>query len=410
MFKRLRYLIFMGILAKTLVDTTNQIYNPYIGIIGAGIGVSTIAMGRLISIRSLMGIAAPFLGSLADRIGYRAVMRVCLVLAGLAMIVGALSGNIYIFGLSMVMGGIGAVGYTPTLHAYLSSRLPYEKRALGLGIIEYSWALAGIAGLFISGLLIDAFSWKTPFFLLGGGLIFMAIFYGTLPSRKDRGTDLEIENPERKLNIPEKTFWVRIKSFFDLGENYKSAWANICVSGLAMFAMMNIIIIHGGWLGTEYNVGPKILGFISLLFGLFDLTASISVSIFVDRIGKRRSVTIGVLIMILGFILFPFLNRGLVLAVVSIIIPRIGFEFAIVSNFSLLSEQVPEKRGKIMGLGATFAYLGTSLAGLTGPVVYMKIGVWGLGPLSLAAALAALFLLIFVIREHSEKMIELKSS
>ena len=147
----------MGILAKTLVDTTNQIYNPYIGIIGAGIGVSTVAMGRLISLRSLMGIAAPFLGSLADRVGYRAIMRVCLVLAGLAMIVGALSGNIYIFGLSMVMGGIGSVGYTPTLHAYLSSRLPYEKRAMGLGIIEYSWALAGIAGLFISGLLIDAF-------------------------------------------------------------------------------------------------------------------------------------------------------------------------------------------------------------------------------------------------------------
>ena len=133
-------------------------------------------------------------------------------------------------------------------------------------------------------------------------------------------------------------------------------------------------------------------------------------SVFVDRIGKRRSVMFGVLIMIIGFIFFPFLNRGLILAVVAIIIPRIGFEFAIVSNFSLLSEQVPEKRGQIMGLGATFAYLGTSVAGLTGPVIYMKFGVWGLGPVSLAAALAALFLLVFVIREHSERIVEIKSS
>ncbi|MBI9101692.1 MAG: MFS transporter [Spirochaetales bacterium] len=397
MFKRLRYLIIMGVLAKTLVDTTNQIYNPFIGIIGAGIGVSTVVMGRLISLRSLMGIAAPFLGSLADRLGYRAVMRICLALAGLGMILGALSGNLYIFGISMIIGGIGSVGFTPNLHAYLSTRLPYEKRAMGLGIIEYSWALAGIAGLFISGLLIDAFSWKTPFFFLGGGLIFMALFYGTLPSGKSGNKD----NSKAAVKVPGETIAVRVKSFFDLGVNARSAWANISVSGLAMFAMMNIIIIHGGWLESEYGIGPKVLGIISLLFGLFDLTASVSVSLFVDRIGKRRSVIFGTLIMIFGFILFPFMNRGVVLAVIGIIIPRIGFEFAIVSNFSLLSEQVPEKRGQILGLGATFAYIGTSLAGLTGPVAYMKFGVWGLAPISLAAAVAALLLLIFVIREQS---------
>ena len=55
--------------------------------------------------------------------------------------------------------------------------------------------------------------------------------------------------------------------FFHLGKNAKSAWANICVSGLSMFAMMNIIIIHGGWLGTEYGIGPKSLGFY-LLYSL----------------------------------------------------------------------------------------------------------------------------------------------
>lgn len=401
MIRRLRYILILSVTAKFFVDTATQIFNPFLVIIGSGLGISVVAMGRLVALRSLMGVAAPFLGSIADRIGYRLVMRIGLTLTGSGLILGALSGNYVVFGISMIFGGVGAIAFTPNLHAYLSSRLPYAKRAMGLGIVEYSWALAGIIGLFAAGLLIDAFSWKMPFYFLGGGLILMALIFGFLPCEKtekqkaSRAVMKERPKPERKA------LYQQFRLFMDLGANAKSAWANIWVSGLVMFAMMNVIIIHGGWLEAEYGTGPSTLGFISLIFGLADLSASMTVSVFVDRIGKRRSVIIGVLIMIFGFILFPFLNRGLIPAVIGIAIPRIGFEFAIVSNFSLLSEQVPENRGKILGLGTTLAFMGTSLAGLTGPASFLKHGVWGLAPVSLASVVVAFLLLTFIIRERS---------
>jgi predicted MFS family arabinose efflux permease len=417
MIKRLRSILILSVMAKFLVDTATQIFNPFLVIIGSGLGISVVAMGRLVALRSLMGIAAPILGSIADKFGYRLVMRIGLALTGSGLILGALSGNYVIFGISMVLGGVGAIGFTPNLHAYLSSRLPYAKRAMGLGIVEYSWALAGIIGLFAAGLLIEAFSWKTPFYFLGGGLILMALFFGFLPCEKtekrrassdrsnaasrdaieEKSRDAVRERPKPEV----KVLYRQIRQFMDLGANAASAWANVWLSGLVMFAMMNVVIIHGGWLEAEYGTGPSTLGLISLIFGLADLSASMTVSLFVDRIGKRRSVIIGVLIMIAGFTLFPFLNRGLVPAVIGIAIPRIGFEFAIVSNFSLLSEQVPENRGKILGLGTTFAFIGSSLAGLTGPLMYLKYGVWGLAPVSLASAVVALLLLIFIIRERS---------
>ncbi|HKJ84812.1 MAG TPA: hypothetical protein VKA06_01990, partial [Spirochaetia bacterium] len=94
------------------------------------------------------------------------------------------------------------------------------------------------------------------------------------------------------------------------------------------------------------------------------------------------------------------LNRSLALAVLSIAIPRVSFEFAVVSNFPLLSEQVPESRGKVMSLGMTAGLLGATLAGLTGPAAYLRFGVWGLGPVSCVAALVSLVLLVSFVRER----------
>ncbi|MFW6289177.1 MAG: hypothetical protein ACOC2Q_05295, partial [Spirochaetota bacterium] len=114
----------------------------------------------------------------------------------------------------------------------------------------------------------------------------------------------------------------------------------------------------------------------------------------------RRSVVIGVIGMVVGYAVLPFLNRSLSLAVLSIAIPRVSFEFAVVSNFPLLSEQVPQARGKVMSLAMTAGLLGATLAGLTGPAAYLQFGVWGLGPVSCAVALTSLVLLVSLVRER----------
>ena len=167
-----------------------------------------------------------------------------------------------------------------------------------------------------------------------------------------------------------------------------------------MFAMMHVTIIHGGWLQAEYGLTPSRLGTVALILGLCDLAASVSVSLFVDRIGKRRSVLIGIAGMVAGYAALPFLNLSLGLAILSMAIPRISFEFAVVSNFPLLSEQAPHARGKVMSLGMTAGLLGTTAAGLTGPPAYLRFGVWGLGPVSLGLSVLSLLLVTTLVREH----------
>lgn len=400
MYKALRgklpFLLVLGVMAKLLVDTTVQIFNPFLIVIAGGVGVSTLMMGRIFSMRSLVGLIAPLLGSIADRVGHKVIMRASLLVSGVAMILAPATGSVLVFAVAIVLAGAAQSGYTPNIHAYLSSKLTYEKRAMGLGIIEYSWALAGIVGLSVSGYLMDAISWKAPFYVLGAGLVLMSFVFGLLPD--------ENANTE-----PVLTKRGSFRDFIHLGEHRLSAWSAIGITGLNMFAIMHVMIIHGGWLQAEYGLSPSRLGTVALIFGLADLTASVLVSVFVDRIGKRRSVMIGVAGMAAGCAVMPLLNTSLVLAVISIMAPRMFFEFAVVSNFPLLSEQVPDARGKVMSLAMSAGLLGATLAGLTGPAAYLRLGVWGLGPVSCAAALASFCLLTFFIRERPHRSVANKA-
>jgi predicted MFS family arabinose efflux permease len=394
---RVGYLLTLGIIAKLMVDTTVQIFNPFLTIIAAGLGIGVVKMGKIVALRSLMGLSAPVFGTMADRIGYRSVMRISLLMGGAGMMIAAVFPNVFTFTIAMILAGAGQSGYTPTLHAYLSSKLPYEKRARGIGIVEYSWALAGIVGLFATGYLIEALSWRAPFFILGGIMVLMSFVYLTLPKGQQRAGQAD-STP--KTGFSPGRIFRRIQAFLDLGPNARSAWGTIIINGLNFFAMMHVMIIHGGWLQREYGLGPAKLGNVALLFGFCDLIASVIVSIAVDRIGKRRSVMIGVAGVVVGYALMPFLNRSITLALVSLSIPRAFFEFATVSNFPLISEQVPKQRGKVLSLSITFGLIGSTIASATGPAAYVRFGVWGLAPVGLAAAAVSLLILIFIIKEQ----------
>lgn len=394
--QRISYLLILGISAKLLIDTTIQLFNPYLTMIAAGVGISAVSMGGLVALRGLMGLSAPAIGTIADRIGYKKIMQGSLFISGSGMMLAGFSRNVILFSAAMIMTGIGQAGYTPNLHAYLSSKLPYEKRARGIGIVEYAWALAGIGGLFLAGYLIEEFSWRTPFILFGALLIFAAFIYSTLPGNHTDKKNQLSASKTAKLKIP---LHKRMHRFLDLGPNARSAWGTIIIQGLNLFAIMHVMIIHGGWFEREYGLSPSNLGSIAVIFGVTDLIASIYVSIAVDRIGKKRSVAIGVAGMTVGYVLMPFLNTGLYLAVFGLIIPRLFFEFATVSNLALISEQVPEQRGKVLSLSTTFGLIGITIASALGPVTYYSRGVIGLSAVSFGAGMASFILIMLVVKD-----------
>ena len=384
----------LSISARLLTDTVAQLFNPFLTIFAAGLGVDVVTLGRLMSLRLVTGIFTPLLGALADRHGYRRMMRLSLVLIVVGLLLISSGSGMISLVIGMILMGLGQSGFVPTLHAYLSARLPYTIRARGLGVLEYSWALAGIVGLFLIGQLIAATHWRMPLFVLAGGISGSWLLFSLLPP-----AHTDQHHAHSSVPAVSASWRQRTAIFFDLGVRSRSAYSAILADALLFYAGMHLMMIYGTWLSEQYGLGAAALGSVALLMGCADLVGSVSVSLFTDRLGKRRSVLIGTAAMLVGYVLLPFLNVTLHLAVASIAITRGFFEFGIVSQISLLSEQVPDQRGKMMSLGSAFVMVSGALANITGPWLYVNYGVVGLCIVSVIALIVSLLVLMTFVRE-----------
>ena len=387
-------LISICISARLLIDITTQMFNPFLPVFAAGLGTDVAMMGRMVSLRSVMGLLSPVFGSLADRYGYRLVLRAALLTTavGLAVVGGSQGIPPALVGMAII--GLGTAGFVPTLQAYLSARLPYEQRARGIGILEYSWALTGIVGLSLMGWLIAVTNWRTPFFVISAGLAAMAVVFGVLPSAAE-------ERAAAASTQPASPRRGGIVGFLDVGENRVSTYATMAAAAVSYFAGMQFMIIHGAWYADVYGLGPRELGIVALLFGCFDLVASVSVSLFTDRIGKRRSVILGTVGTLGGYLLIPWLNVGLVPAVLGVALARGAFEFALVSFLPLMSEQVPSRRAKVMTLSAAVSLAAMTVAATLAPLIYIQLGITGVAGVSAVCAAVALTLLLTHVRERT---------
>ncbi len=391
-----RRLIGTSMAAKLLVDIGAQIFNPFLPVIAAGLGMSVVELGRLVGLRSAMGIFAPVSGAFADRHGYRIVIRGALLVSAAGFLLLGVSTSAWMVALAMILSGLGISAFVPNLQAFISSRLEYRLRARGLGMIEYSWALTGIVGLSAVGLLIAATGWRTPFFLLAAGMVGMSFVFGAMPGiQRTR----PVPSPPDAVH---PSWGQRLAAVVTVSTNRRSTYATIAAGALSYFAAMQLMIAHGVWLADQYGLDAATLGLTAFVFGWFDLAASVSVSLFTDRIGKKRSVLIGIVGSLAGYLLMPLLNVSLIPAVFIIGVARGFFEFNIVSHFPLLSEQAPAQRGQVMTLGAAVSLVGATVAGFTGPWLLVNYGVPALAWSSAVVVTVSLLTVTFLVQERPE--------
>lgn len=386
-------LILIGLLTRLVTDTAVQIFFPFLPVIAEGLRTTSVTAGRLVSLRSAMGLLSPAFGYQAYLRGYRTVMRFGLLLAAVGYLVVGVSSSVWLAAMGMVLGGVGTFAFVPILQAYLSAKLPFNRRARGLGTLEYAWALAGIIGLYLMGLLIDALGWRAPFFVLSGLLLVAFVGYGRLPAARQT----------KSVEIPKTPFSrIAVVNFFELGQNKRSAWMALLVVAFNMMAAMNVFISYGTWLNREYGLDAVALGTVALILGIADLSGSVLMSLVGDKFGLRRGVIWGTALACLGYGLLPVLNQSVLLAVAGLIVARFAFEFTVVGHIALVSEQAPDYRGKMMTLAAAAALLGSSIAGFIGPWVYDQFQVSGLSLISASIMGLSIILLRFFVRNRAE--------
>lgn len=394
-------LMTISVLTRLLVNTANQLFNPFLTIIAAGLGIDVIRLGQLLGLRSMMAVFAPLFGSLADHWGYRRTLRLELLIgiAGLLLIGSSL--YLWMTVVGTLLMGLGFYAFVPTLRAYLAEQLPYNRRARGFGILEYSWALSGIVGLFVMGQVIALAGWRAPFWGLAAGLVMAWFVFAELPPTSRVAP--VASQPTTAFRVRWFGGWsyfvAQLRHFFVIEENRRSTWGAIIAGTVANFGLLHIAVIYGGWLATEYKLSAEGLGTVALVMGLADLSGSGLASIVTDRLGKRRGVLLGWLCALVVTVLLPWLNQSLWWAVGALVCLRAASEFGIISHIALISGQSTTQRGKVMTVAFAVSIVGGALASFTGPPAYIAYGVWGLGPVAALALLAAIVIMLHWVRE-----------
>jgi predicted MFS family arabinose efflux permease len=382
---------------RLLIDIGAQMFNPFLPIFAAGLNIDVVAMGRLVGLRNATGIFAPVFGSIADRRGYRIVMSSGLLASAAGMAVIGASSGVVQTAIGMILIGLGGAAFVPTLLAYLGARLPYHEVARGIGMLEYSWALTGIVGLSLMGLLIAATNWRVPFFVLAAGFVGAFFAMRTLPSAREEES---AETSGQEINPRPSGFQASLREIFVIDFNRRSAFANLAATGFTYFGAMLIMIIYGVWMEDQFGFGPSQLGIVAFLFGCFDLVGSVCVSLFTDRFGKRRSVILGATGALISYLAIPFLSFAAIPAVLGTAVSRGFFEFAIVANITLLNGQVPVQRAKVMTISAAITLSFSTIASFTAPALYEHISITGITAISAFFTAVALILLVTRVKEN----------
>ena len=133
-----------------------------------------------------MAIGSISLGALADRLGRKKLVNICLVIVTAGMFASAYSENQEQLLAFRFVTGIGIGGMLATLTTLVSEYSNESSRGLCIGFLQSGYPLGALLGGIVSVYLIDSFGWRS-LFIFGGSLslIMLPFVFWKLPESLD---------------------------------------------------------------------------------------------------------------------------------------------------------------------------------------------------------------------------------
>lgn len=329
-------------------------------------------VGALAASYSLMQfIFSPIMGSLSDRFGRRPVLLLSLFGSGFDYLLLAFAPSLAWFFLGRVVAGLcgASIG---TAAAYIADVSPPEKRAQNFGLIGMSFGLGFVAGPLLSAFLgtldltlpgplasltgVTVLSGLRVPFLVAAGLSFANAMYGlfvvpeSLPEDRRRAFSWARANPIGTLGALSKYTVVRGLAL------------TLFLVGFAQRCLESTWVLY-----TEHRFGWDIKA-TGISLGVVGITAAVVqgglVRRVIPRLGEQRSLTLGILVTTIAFVLYGLASQGWMLYVV-IVIGSLG-AIAGPATQGLMSRAVPSNEQGMLQGGMSSV---TSLTNILGPLL-----------------------------------------
>lgn len=354
------------VICRLVLNTARRFAYPFAPALSRGLGVPLTAITSLIAVNWATSLLGVFFGPIADRIGYRRLMIIGMVMLGSGMLAGGILPIYGIMVVALFLAGLGKSTFDPAVQAYISERVPYQRRAMAIGLMEISWAGSTLLGIPLVALFIDGVGWRSPFFVMGSlgllGALAVVLFF----SANIQAISIAARRPSYKNMLQ-----ILVKDNASLG-------VMVYVFFLSA-AIDNLFVVYGAWLEKAFDVGIVVLGLGTSVIGVAELLGEIMVATISDRFGLKRVVTFGIMLCIMTYVLLPVVSQSFYLALAALFVHFIFFEFTIVSSLALCTELRPEMRATMIAGFTGAAGLGRIVGALSGGPVWLTGGIVATG-------------------------------
>jgi predicted MFS family arabinose efflux permease len=378
--RTLNFQVTVFVFVRVVISTTFRMVYPFLSIFARGMGVDLRTFSYAVTARSLMGLISPFLASVADSRGRKFGMLIGTLTYTIAISLIVIWPTFPAFFIALSLAFIGYLIFIPSMQAYLGDRVPYENRGRVLGITEFAWSISAIIGIPLVGFIIARNSWLAPFPLIAllGALSFLLLAWmlpkDTTPKEGETGF----------LNNLGKVF------------SYPSAIAALAMAGLYSAANETVTLVYGVWVEQAFALSIASLAATALAIGISEFGGEVLVTLFTDKIGKRKAIVIGLIGNCLAAL--PFFGRWMVGSMLSLFLFYLTFEFTLVSAIPLMTEILPPARATMMAAHMAVIALGRSVGDLLAPTLYTHSAIPGITSNALVAVGFNLLAIIFLTR------------
>jgi len=309
-------------------------------------------------------LAAPLWGRLSDRYGRRPALLIGLSASAVAYVVFGLASSVWLLFLSRLVQGAGG-GTTGVAQAYVADTVEPADRARALGWLSAATSAGVMVGPAI-GSFAAHYGQAAPG-MVAAALCLINVFFAWrwLPESYQKRTG-EASGARKPLWHPA---WLALR------HPGTAIGRLLWIYGVGMLAFASMTSVLALYLGAEFGITEKTIGYIFLYVGILSFVMrSLLLGPIVDRIGETWAMRIGTVLLVLGLALYPLPRDLWTLALVIPLVP-IGTALLFPATTSLMSRAAdPGELGTTMGVAQTFAGLARIAAPILATVTFQRLG------------------------------------
>jgi predicted MFS family arabinose efflux permease len=297
-------------------------------------------------------IVQPVLGAAADLFGKARLMIVCLVLLGLANILGAMATSFSMLFATRILAGIGSGGVFPIALGLTSDLVGPDKRQVAIGRTLAGAMTGNLLGASASGLIGDYLGWRGVLAVLGALVVLasIAVFTGF------RGAALT-RPPKTNLSALKHGY----RTIFS-NPNARICYSAVFIEGCCVLGLFPFVAAFLFELG---ETSLSIAGIVIAGFAVGGLFYTLTVSRFLPRLGVKGMMVAGATLAGFQLIAVAF-GPGWKIQALSLLFMGWGFYMIHGCLQVFASELSVEARATALSLHSFFFFMGQTI----GPIAY----------------------------------------